>query len=305
MARERLKLNEESSISTKVRFMTKEIRDILLRKLQYSPKYMSKESNCLIKKGEFEYIPKDVINLENIAIKYVAYYFNDNNEYKAFAKYNKNNLLSETDYERLTVYLRFCIVNDKLPKEFDGVIQHELSHLFQNCNGQTKNETLYNKAVNVAKNSTNEMDRNVAYALYLSFNTEIDAFSNQYYAYLKQNKIEPDVVINNFPRGKGNPYNNFDDYYDYVVSVEEYLKDEHMKELFGLNVEQIFNRLENADKRYKNKMMKVISLYSKEYDNNRMNEHIHRNLSLTVGVRLNFEMDCYKMGIHETESEFD
>ena len=94
MARERLKLNEESSISTKVRFMTKEIRDILLRKLQYSPKYMSKESNCLIKKGEFEYIPKDVINLENIAIKYVAYYFNDNNEYKAFAKYNKNNLLS-------------------------------------------------------------------------------------------------------------------------------------------------------------------------------------------------------------------
>ena len=37
--------------------MTVEIKDKLLRELQHFPKYMSKESNYLIKKGEFNYVP--------------------------------------------------------------------------------------------------------------------------------------------------------------------------------------------------------------------------------------------------------
>lgn len=304
MARERLKLNEESSISTKVRFMTKEIRDILLRKLQYSPKYMSKEGNCLIKKGEFKYRPKDLMKIDEFDVKYVAYYFDKVKSYQDFVKFNDDRLSSETDIENNVINFRFCIINDKLPNEFDGVIQHELSHFFQNYNGQTKNEELYNRVVNIAKTSKNKSDKNIAYALYLTFNTEIDAFVNQYYAYLKQNKINIHDVIDDFPNGKGNPYNNFDDYYNYVCDIEDSLDDNHMKQVFGLNIEQIFKRLENADKRYKNKMMKMISLYKKETDIAKTNENIHRNLSLSIGVRLNFEMDCYQRGIYETESEF-
>lgn len=304
MARERLKLNEESSISTKVRFMTKEIRDILLKKLQYSPKYMSKENNILIKKGEFKYSPKDLIKIDEIEIKYVAYYFDKVKSYQDFIEYNSNKLSSETDIENNVIYLRFCIINDKLPNEFDGIIQHELSHFFQNYNGQTKNEELYNRVVKLTKTSDNKIDRNIAYALYLTFNTEIDAFVNQYYAYLKQNNIDIHKVINDFPNGEGNPYNNFDNYYNYVVDIEDYLNNDHMKQTFGLNIEQIFKRLENADKRYKNKMMKIISLYKKETEVVHTNENIHRNLSLSIGIRLNFEMNCYQRGIYETKSEF-
>lgn len=213
-------------------------------------------------------------------------------------------LSSETDYEKKIIYYRFAIVNDKIPKEFDGMIQHEISHFFQCHNGQTKNEELYNKIKDVINDSKNNVDRNIAYALYLTFNTEIDAFANQYYAYLKQNKIGVEIAITTFPNGEGNPYNTFDKYYDYVVDIEKYLDDKHMKDVFGLSVEQIFSRLENAEKRYKNKMMKVISLYDKEIVSSKMNEHVHRNLSLLFGVRLNFEMDCYQRGIYETESEF-
>lgn len=304
MARERLKLNEESSISTKVRFMSQEIRDLLLRKLQYSPKYMSKEGNCLIKKGSFVYKPRDIMKLDSFIITYIAYYFDNETEYKDFYRYNQKRLSSETDYEKKIIYYRFAIVNDKIPKEFDGMIQHEISHFFQCYNGQTKNEELYNKIKDVINDSKNNVDRNIAYALYLTFNTEIDAFANQYYAYLKQNKIGVEIAITTFPNGEGNPYNTFDKYYDYVVDIEKYLDDKHMKDVFGLSVEQIFSRLENAEKRYKNKMMKVISLYDKEIVSSKMNEHVHRNLSLLFGVRLNFEMDCYQRGIYETESEF-
>lgn len=304
MARERLRLNEESSISTKVRFMTNEIKDILLRKLQYSPKYMSKESNCLIKKGSFAYKPKDIIKLEQFIVQYMAYYFDNEDEFKTFYKLFGKRLISESDYERKTIRYRFAIINDKIPKEFDGMIQHELSHFFQNYNGQTKNETLYNKLKDVISSTTNEFDKYIAYALYLSFNTEIDAFANQYYAYLKQNKIGGGEAINSFPNGEGNPYNVFDKYYNDVVSIEEYLNDEHLKKVFGLSIEQIFNRLENADKRYKNKMMKVISLYNKEVTDKHINEIKDLNMSLAFGVRLNFELDCYQRGIHEAESEF-
>lgn len=285
--------------------MTNEIKDILLRKLQYSPKYMSKESNCLIKKGSFSYKPKDIMNLEQFIVTYVAYYFDNEDEFKTFYKLFGKRLISESDYERKTIRYRFAIINDKIPKEFDGMIQHELSHFFQNYNGQAKNETLYNKLKDIISSTTNEFDKYIAYALYLSFNTEIDAFANQYYAYLKQNNIGGGEAISSFPNGEGSPYNVFDKYYNDVVSIEEYLNDEHIKKVFGLSIEQIFNRLENADKRYKNKMMKIISLYNKEVTDKHINEIKDLNMSLAFGVRLNFELDCYQRGIHEVESEFD
>lgn len=305
MVKERLKLNEESSISTKVRFMAEEIRDILLRKLQYSPKYMSKESNCLIKKGNFAYKPKDIMNLEQFIVSYIVYYFDDEIEYEKFYKGNQEKLLSESDYEKNTIYYRFAIINDRIPKEFDGMIQHELSHFFQCCNGQAKNENLYKKITDVINNSKDKIDVNIAFALYLTFNTEIDAFVNQYYAYLKQNKIGIEEIINGFPNGEGSPYNQFVKFYNYVVDSEKYITDKHMKDIFGLNIEQIFKRLENADKRYKNKMMKVISLYKNKVFNKHISEVKNLNMSIAFGVRLNFELDCYQRGIYETESEFD
>lgn len=305
MARERIRLTEECSISTKVRYMETEIRDILLRKLQYSPKYMSKESNCLIKKGEFEYMPKELLKIKQFTVKYIAYYFNDEKDYKDFFIRHKNRLISECDYENRCIHYRFAILNDKIPEDFDGMIQHELSHFYQNDNGQTKNENFYEKLRDIINYSNNEIDKCIAYTLYLTFNTEIDAFANQYYAYLRQNNVGFDEIRTNFPNGKGSPYNDFDEHYDDVVAMEKYLNDEHIKEVFGMSIEQLFNRLENADKRYKNKMMKVISLYQKEAFDKHIDEIKDLNMSLAFGLRLNFEMDCYKMGIHETESEFD
>ena len=51
--------------------------------------------------------------------------------------------------------------------------------------------------------------------------------------------------------------------------------------------------------------MKVISLYKKENYDKHLKESKNVNLTLTFGTRLNFEMDCYQRGIHETESEFE
>lgn len=305
MVRKRLKLNEDSPISTKVMFMTGEIRDILLRNLQYSPKYMSKESDSLIKKGSFAYKPRDVMNLESFMVTYMVYYFDNEKEFKAFYKLYRKRLISETDYERNTIHYRFALINDRIPKEFDSMLQNELSYFFQNYNSQEENEILYNKLKDIISSTTNDFDKHIANALYLSFNTEIETFANQYYVYLKQNNIGGGEAIDCFPNGEGNPYHEFDNYYNEVVNIEEYLNDEHLKEVFGLSIEQIFNRLENADKRYKNKMVKVNSLYNKEIRDKHIKEVKNLNMSIVFGVRLNFELDCRQMGIYETESEFD
>ena len=90
--------------------MTVEIKDKLLRELQHFPKYMSKESNYLIKKGEFNYVPSNMMRIESFMISYVAYCFDTEDEYKAFARINNNLLNSESDYEKRRISFRFGLI---------------------------------------------------------------------------------------------------------------------------------------------------------------------------------------------------
>lgn len=113
----------------------------------------------------------------------------------------------------------------------------------------------------------------------------------QYYAFLKHNKIPLENVYNAFPNDEGNPYCDFLDYKYYAENQKNNITDNDIRNLFGIGKKEYFNRLENADKRYKTKMMKAAT---------------KTNLSTTrLARRLNFTVKCYKNGIIEEASEFD
>lgn len=65
---------------------------------------------------------------------------------------------------------------------------------------QVKNENLYDRVIKVNNDKDySDADKIIAYAIYLTFKTEQDSFVNQYYAYLKQNKVCDGNIFNYFP----------------------------------------------------------------------------------------------------------
>jgi hypothetical protein len=89
--------------------------------------------------------------------------------------------------------------------------------------------------------------------------SEQDSFVNGYYAYLKQNNIDLDSVYYHFPNDKNNPYGLFLTFCGYFNRIQ--YTDEHIREIFGITKKQFLKLVDKADKRLRNKTMKVVAKY--------------------------------------------
>lgn len=296
------KIDERLSVNDNVREISEDIKNEILSRIKNSPLMMSKEFNRLLKKGIFTYYTDGKLSVESFKVKYYVTVYP--NEKKYYVDYDSGvlNLNCASDYENNFIELRLAMVNNDLTRESYGSIEHEVNHFLQNSLGQQKNENLYSK-IRYQYDNGNIYAKRLAYTLYLTFNTEISSFSVQYYSFLKGNKIPLEDVYYDFPNDEGNPYNDFLDYKHYVESQQKQISDEYIRSLFGISKKEYFNRLENADKRYRTKMMKVATKYRDEISENISH---HTNLASTRTVRrLTFEVKCYNKGITEKTSEFD
>lgn len=301
-------LQESLTVSNEVKQISSEIKNELLMRLSEDSIVMSKEFTKVLKKGIFTYYTKGKLSIDTFKVKYyVTLYPNEKAYQKAKEGYTLN-LNSECDYETNEIVLRLAMLNGNLTRESYGSIEHEVNHFLQNSLGQHKNETLYTKIKNILLNKeANQIYQRLAYALYLSFNTEISSFAVQYYSFLKNNKIPLECVYDDFPFDEGNPYNDFEVYKNYVYDYGKNVSDKFFMNLFGISKKEYFNRIENADKRYMNKMMKAATKYRDE-----LNEKLRRKISESTNLsnalfakRMNFEVKCYSKGIITEISEFD
>lgn len=229
------------------------------------------------------------------------YCFEDKEDYSHHKFYLNTNC--SANFEKAKLDLRLVTINGEPNEEFNSSIQHEVNHLYQYANGASKNKKLYDKIVTVANDKKSSIaDRRIAFALYLTFTTEQDSFTNQYFAYLQQNKVPFNKIFDYFPEDDGNPYNQFLDLYDELDQMR--LDDEHLINLFGINKRQLFLRLNNADKRIRNKLMKAAMRYEK-YLKNEEQKHSSEILWCHDIRNLNFLTECIRKGIHYTSSEFE
>lgn len=290
-----LPLEEEMSISNDVVDVSKRIKNICIEKLSKAPLKSSNDFNRFFKRTEFD-VPVDglIPNVNYLHIKLMCYIF------KTVEEYNANKITLDTncssDYDKLTIVLKLVLIGGKPNEDFDSSIQHEVNHIFQYANGASKNENLYEKAVNVCSNKNSTYNEKVlAYLLYLAFRTKQDSFVNQYYAYLKQNNVSWDEVYDYFPDDDGNPYSKFLDYY-YEVS-EMNISDDEIKNLFGITKKQYMIRIYNSDKRMRNKMMKAAAKYRRDITN--------ENFYLKDVNRMSFILESLKNGINIGSDEYD
>ena len=303
-------IDERMCVNDNVVQMGSEIMNLLKNNLKTAKTYISKERNKIIKKGNFIYNTKGKLAIETFNVKYIAHLYD--NEKKYFDDYNDGSidLDCECDFEEGLIILKVAEINNVLTKESIGNIEHELNHMLQCSYGQKLNETLYDKIVEQCYNGFGLWQK-IAYALYLSFKTEIASFAVQYYTFLKRNNVPLYDIFNSFSNDENNPYNNFLSHYNCVLSNESIIFDEEVRSKFGITKHELLKRLENAKKRYKSKMMKVIMKYRDDvndaYAREKMKKkHIFLEIhQLPFMRRQNFLWECYDKGIHDEASEYE
>lgn len=291
-------VKEELSVSDTVVKITNEIYTQLLNKLSVGKSFISKERNVVIKKGIFDYQTTGKLkNTSFIKVKYVVYYFTNEQEHQAYLKYGYFRMNSSADYENKTINLYLSMINNQPGPDFKSDIQHEVNHIFQYDNGQQKDEDFYKRIIELNK-SGNKLDKIIARALYYTFPTEQDCFVSQYYAYLKRNNIPIKQAINfryDFDM-------LFDTLFDNIDDISGEITDEYTQDKLGISSKRLFNILNNADDRFTNKLGKVTMRYVQEKELSE--EFKHSEINLKIDPRLSFVLDCYKKGVNEEESEY-
>ena len=275
----RFTIFESLSISEIVGKMTNDLARQLINKVDSQKHFIAKDKNVLIKKGILNFDCRQYLkHLGNLQVIYCIYFLKNDSEYEF---YDKNGYLNcSSDYENSNIKLSLAYVNEQ-PKEFTQPIRHELKHIYQYDCGAKKNVNFYETVVDRYRNGE-QWEKIVAWALYLSFKTEQDAFISQFYEYLKNNNITKDKI----PKDNNNPYYRFDKAFSNV----EYLTidEEMLKKSFGISISQLYSILNSADERLFKKMTNVWVKYISE------NKIRKPNVS-----EMNFIMECYHRGIHE------
>lgn len=275
----RFNLFEDLSVSNVVGKMTNNLTRQLINKVDSQKYYIAKDKNVLIKKGIINFDCKEYLHyLDNLQVIYCIYYLKNEEEYNLYDK--SGNLNCSADYENGNVKLSLAYVEGQ-PKDFKISIRHELKHIYQYDCGAKKNVNFYETVVDRYKNGE-QWEKIVAWALYLSFKTEQDAFISQYYEYLKSNNISKKHI----QKDKNNPYYVFDNAFDNVENLN--IREENLKENFGINLNQLYHILNSADERLYKKMTNVWTKYINE------NKIKKPNVS-----EMTFVMECYHLGIHE------
>lgn len=294
----RFKIDESLSVSDTVIKLTQGIKQYLLNKLPKDKKFSSSNYNAIFRKGMFNFDTEGMLhNIPFLKVKYIVYYLPDD----TLIKNNVINLLCSANFEEKYIFLRLAMINNKPSATFDRSIQHEVNHIFQYDNGQSKDEDLYKKVVDVMHEGGN-FERNIAYAIYLTFKTEQDSYASQYYAYLKQNNITYDNIKYDYPFDEDNPYSDFDTAFSFVEKYANRISDEMMIKNFGITKKQLFIRLDNAEKRLYNKITKALTRVTQEKWKNESITKTHISIN---PCRMNFLMESYHQGINEEENDLE
>lgn len=292
-------LNENLNVSDTVSKLTKDVSGMLQERIKNQKVFASKNGPWVLSKGLIKFDVSEYLKgIEMLKIRYTVYHFKNYDEFESFSYWHSNLFVNFADYKQKKLNLTLVYINGAPYTDFDSSIQHELNHIFQCDNGQTKNEDFYKKVTDLARNG-NQDEQMIGYALYLAFNTEISSFASQYYAWLKQNNVDKASSGTKYHSyDSSNPYHNFDKVFSYVEKLD--IDEENLKKKLGISVNTLYSILNNAEKKYMKKMSHAWYKYMTEKKNiDGYIQHINGN------KRLIFLMECYDKGIVEEIDEFD
>lgn len=282
----RFKINEELSISRIVTDMCNEVSAQLINKLMGEHAKIVQDKALLMYKGVMNYdCSKYLKTISNLNVIYVVYLLDNEQQFQAHAQSGLFD--SSADYQNKNIKVNLAYINGKPCREFKSIIRHELKHIYEYDCGMQKNENFYNRVIDKCKHGE-QWEKRVAWALYLSFKTEQDAFLEQYYEYLQTYRhytIDP-------MEDPQNPYCKFDDAFNIVDYTS--LNNIKMKESFGINIRQLYHILNSAEERLFKKMSHIYQKWR--------NDVLLKDGSLNPTV-MTFMLECHRRGIEDVECD--
>lgn len=282
----RFKINEELSVSNIVTNMCNEVAAQLVDKVKNDNAKIVQDKAMLMYKGIMNYdCSRYLKTIKNLNVIYVIYLLKNEEEFQLMDRNGFFN--SSADYNNRNIKVSLAYTNGHPCKEFKSIIRHELKHIYEYDCGMQKNENFYNRVIFNYKHGL-QWERTVAWALYLSFKTEQDAFLEQYYEYLKTDRhytIDP-------MEDPQNPYCKFDDAFNEVTYIQ--INNEKLKASFGITKKQLYYILNSAEERLFKKMNHIWQKYNNDvaFDNGSINPNA-----------ASFMLECFNRGIEEIETD--
>lgn len=300
----RFKINEELSVSADVVQLTNIVSKFIQNKLKTSQRGYSKHKNVIVYKGLSNINTEGLLKtIDYLKVKYTVYFFKNQDDlryYLLYASEPDGTMYSYADYEKKMINLVLYYIKEQPSPDFDSIIQHELNHIYQYDNGQTKNEDFYNKIVDLQKNG-NEVEKKIALALYYIFNTEIASFASQYYAYLKQNNIPKTTKGKDYySLDVNNPYYRLNKVFEDVYDLEDEINETDLINKLGITKEKLWNILNNGEKKFYRKMANAWTKYMTE--SSKKGKYIQH---IFIDPRMEFLWECRDKGITEEFDELD
>ena len=199
-----------------------------------------------------------------LVIIYTIINLPDNKTYEE----NKHIFYGEIEPEKKYLKVRFGLINNRPCSDIDSILQHELTHLYQYIkrdNGtllSNKYSVLYDKVQEVLSNTqgyqysknTDDMLKNyLAYALYISFNCEQDAYFHGFEAEIKDNALHWPSVIE-----ETDLYTKLK-FLRYIIKNYNVLK-QYVKPTFGITENIYIKIITKAEKRILKGIGRVLKL---------------------------------------------
>lgn len=197
-----------------------------------------------------------------LTIHYIMYFGDSIEWYKGFLGELQNQGNSEADVETNSIRVVSAFIKNEPSEDLYETVYHELTHLYQYGMGMERKNDLYNKTIYLTKLGETNMDAYyVGLCSYYSFKHEQDAFTHQFYAYLKENnkRGEFETLANGFSQYV---YVNYA--YNIVLKYKDNSDMVKAMNYLGYSKKSFINLIKYRKKRFNTKILNAYKRYMDE-----------------------------------------
>lgn len=182
------KLLEWKSVSDEVDELAIFVTQNIIKDSRNQRKKVSNVTYAKFVENSFQIKVSNFLKGGNIlTVNYIMYYVDSQGAYDLLngGKYGN----CEADEETNTIKIVSAFINDKVANDLEEKISHELNHLYHYGQGMGKRKDLYDKTRDLLNLGKQNIDAYyIGLCCYYSFKHEQDAFAQQFYTFLMNNK---------------------------------------------------------------------------------------------------------------------
>lgn len=296
-------ITEEKSISQEVKNIAEQIINTMVQdSVNVSMKL--NDADIAYKENTIT-VEFDNENIEPITLEYTVYYADEVNSVKeVYASLRTATIDINCSYDNLERLMKIVTVNDNgyLEENFYGSVLHEVNHMFQYDKGMEKRVDLYDLILRIISDRNSTRDEvYTARCLYYTFAHEQDAFTHQFYGFLKE---KPDEISFEDALNEFDTFQEFKTLRSYVSKNHKNPSAQRTIRRLGFDNRTYIQRIQFGWQRLKRKLKNAYFLYLKELNESKNIRRNHADVNFRSILREIKLYELYGENINIAESDF-